>query len=595
MPEPGQQLRIDPSRMSRQGRLRLDKLAGSVVIAEKALRRLVIVDSPDLSSLDISGCTDGLQVRIDRMGALRWIRVPEGPAGSVLELRLPERFLAVSPLEIRGSVAEVELKASWLVAPWTPVSELDESPLDGLSIGAPDTAPAEVRADLHLHVGPGAEKDCLELDCEGTRHLVIKGCRARELVLRNADLQTLDIGECRLLESIGGEFRAERMRISVCRALRRVSGSGQTLDIGCLGTANLDIDGEWGSVSICESELQAVNVRSIQKLRLMDLPYLHFLDHEHIGSLDICHNTCDPDRLIAWVEAQRGLLAHWLARGQKATSDSPAPLGPLTVQWIDRAVAEGESSRLAGILAALSGMAGHPDDAAAVWRLRCALLAACISRNDTQVVASLGDTPWFWGIDPRANPAVWLQDLALLHACKEFPAARDTLLSMMRQGRIAPVWALARALSDHADGATERKDLWREWLQGSLEQLDLRAELDAHLVRGVVPKPPPANMGWIGRMAHAAKHKPVSSLLPELARMICKIDPQGMSETLARKMVGQIPDAGDLLIEVGLDFHRAGAAGTRLLLATGLSAAKQVSQAERAEVMAALLATRSSD
>lgn len=586
MSESGQQLKIDASLISRQGRLQLDKLAGHTVIAEQALRRLEIVDSPDLFSLDLSGCTDGLQVSIDRMGGLRRVRVPEGPAGSVLELHLPERFLAVSPLEIRGSVAEVELKASWLVAPWTPVSELGESPLDGVFIGAPDTAPAEERADLHLLVGPGAEKDGLELDCQGTRHLVIKGCRARALVLLNTDLQTLDIGECRLLESIGGEFRAERVHISVCRALRRVSGSGQALDIACVGAANLDIDGEWGSVSIFQGSFDRLHVRRSQKLQLKALPDLRWLDHEQIGSLEICSDTADPDRLTAWFAEKPGRLEQWLGAVSGSASETTDAFHPLVESWIHRGIGR------AGILAALTELAANPEDIAAVWRLRCALLSACIEHADTEVSASLGDMPWFWGFDPRTNPAVWLQDLALLQACEDFPAATNTLLSMKKQGRIAPVWALARALSDRSSDATERKDLWRGWLRGSLEQLDLRVGVDAPLVHGVLPKPPPANMGWIGQMAHAAKHKHVPSLLPDLARMIRKIDPQGMSETLARKMVDQIPDAGDLLIEVGLDFHRAGAAGARLLLATGLRSAEQLSGASRADTLGALLASR---
>lgn len=588
MSEPKPQLNIDTSLLSQQGHLRLENLAGQLMIAERTLRRLEIVDSPDLSSLDLSGCNDGLQLSIDRIGALRLIRVPEGPAGSVLELHLPERFLAVSSLEIGGSVAEVELKASWLVTPWTPISELGESPLDDVFIGAPDTVPAEAKRALHLLVGPGAVKDRLELDCQGIRHLVVKGCRARELVLLSADLQTLDIGECRLLESVSGEFRAERVSISVCRALRQVSGSGRALDIACVGAANLDIDGEWDSVSVFEGGFDRLHVRRSQKLKLKALPDLRWLDFEHIGSLEICHETAASSRLTAWFAEQPGRLQQWLDSLPGSASGTDA-LNPLVEGWIHRAVGH------SGILAALTELAANPEDIAAAWRLRCALLAACISHTDTEVVASLGDTPWFWGIDPRANAPVWLQDLALLHACKGFPAAAETLQSMTTQGRIAPVWALARALSDRSAGATGRKELWQEWLQCSLEQLDLRAELDAPLVRGVVPKPPLANMGWIGRMAHAAKHKPVTSLLPELARMICKIDPEGMSDTLARKIVDQIPDAGDLLIEVGLDFHKAGASGARLLLATGLESAEKLTTRVRAEVTEALLAARVQD
>ena len=589
MSEPKPQLNIDTSLLSQQGHLRLENLAGQLMIAERTLRRLEIVDSPDLSSLDLSGCNDGLQLSIDRIGALRLIRVPEGPAGSVLELHLPERFLAVSSLEIGGSVAEVELKASWLVTPWTPISELGESPLDDVFIGAPDTVPAEAKRALHLLVGPGAVKDRLELDCQGIRHLVVKGCRARELVLLSADLQTLDIGECRLLESVSGAFRAGHARISVCRALRRVSGNGQALDIACVGAANLDIYGEWDSVSIFEGGFDRLHVRRSQKLKLKALPDLRWLDFEHIGSLEICHETAASSRLTAWFAEQPGRLQQWLDSLPGSASGKPDALSPLVERWIHRAVGH------SGILAALTELAANPEDIAAAWRLRCALLAACISHTDTEVVASLGDTPWFWGIDPRANAPVWLQDLALLHACKEFPAVAETLQSMTTQGRIAPAWALARALSDRSAGATERKELWQEWLQGSLEQLDLRAELDAPLVRGVLPKPPPANMGWIGRMAHAAKHKPVTSLLPELARMIHKIDPQSMSETLSRRMVDQIPDAGDLLIEVGLDFHKAGASGARLLLATGLGSAENLTEGVRAEVTAALLAAQVKD
>ena len=589
MSETNPQLKIDSSSLSQQGHLRLENLSGQVIIAERTLRRLEIVNSPDLSLLDLSDCTDGLQLSIDRIGALRSIRVPEGPAGSVLELRLPERFLAFSPLEIRGSVAEVELKASWLVTPWTPVSELGESPLDDVFIGPPDTAPDEAPAALHLLVGPGAVKDRLALDCQGIRHLVIKGCRVRELVLRGADLQTLDIAECRLLESVSGEFSAERVSISVCRALRQVSGSGRALDIACVGAANLDIDGEWDSVSIFEGGFDRLHVRRSQKLKLKALPDLRWLDFEHIGSLDICHETAASSRLTAWFAEQPGRLQQWLDSLPDSASGTTDALNPLVEEWIHRGAGQ------AGILVALTELAGNPQDTPAAWRLRCALIAACISHTDTEVVASLGDMPWFWGIDPRANAPVWLQDLALLHACRGFPAAAETLQSMTTQGRIAPVWALARALSDRSASATERNDLWREWLQGSLEQLDLCVEQDAPLVRGVVPKPPPANMGWMGRMAHAAKHKPVTSLLPELARMICKIDPQGMSDTLARKIVDQIPEAGDLLIEVGLDFHKAGASGARLLLATGLGSAENLTEGVRAEVTAALLATQLKD
>lgn len=262
---------------------------------------------------------------------------------------------------------------------------------------------------------------------------------------------------------------------------------------------------------------------------------------------------------------------------------------------MNRAGNPGESIRLARVLSSLTDLASNPEDIAAVWRQRCALMTARLKHAGIEPSAGAGDLPWSWGIDPRANPSVWRHDLALLYACKDFRPARDTLRSMEKQGRIAQVWALAKALSDDSDGSIERKNLWRGWLQGSLEQLDLRVEQDAPLVRGVRAIPPPPHAGFMGRLAHAARHKEVQSLLPELARMLRKLDPADMSEILARKMVDQIPDAGDLLIEIGLGFHRAGAAGARVLLATGLSSAGNLPATTRAEVMEALLAWQGRD
>lgn len=472
MSEPRQPLEIDASRISRQGTLQLENLAGEVIIAEKALRRLEIVDSPDLSSLDVC-------------------------------------------------------------------------------------------------------------------------CRAHELILHNADLQTLDIGECRLLESIDGEFQAGRMRVSVCKALRRVSGSGQTLDISCCdGADDLHIGSDWDSVSILQGGFDTLSIRRSQRLQLTELPNLRFLEYEHIGSLGIDSDTCDADRLTAWFVEEPGRLEQWLGNVCGSASGTTDAFNLLTERWIDRAASQNEHTRLAGILASLTELAGNPEDIAAVWRLRCALMTARLRHAGSDPVAGTGDPPWSWGIDPRANPAVWRQDLALLQACKDFAPASHALLSMRQQGRVAQVWALAKALSDESAGSTERNDLRREWLQGSLEQLDLRIEQDVPLARGVRAIPPPPNLGWAGRLAHAARHQEAQSLLPEFARMICKLDPADMSETLAGKMVDQIPDAGDLLIEVGLGFHRAGAAGARVLLATGLSTAGNLSATTKAEVMEALLAAQ---
>lgn len=563
-------IRLGADDLDGGGGCRLTGLEGIVRVVGDDLRSLDIEDSPELEALDLGDCRDDLRLHFTRLPALQWVQLPDGETGATVELALPPDFTPISPLVLDGPIADFGVCAPWLVQPWRLDGPVGKRPVAGLAIGPPSANPPGRSVAAHLVVGRACREERLVMNCRGISHLLIMGARLRELELRHASLERLQISECSKLERIHGRFQARTASISLCRSLASVGGSGRQLDIAVTRSSSLRLEGRWLDTRIALSDCLALQLERPTRLALESLPLLLTIDSRCDYQVQFDKGMFGPNQLACRLAGEPGELTRVFERERRHLGDRSR----ISTHWMRHLAMTDRGRHVPGSLSALRDIAaGSGVDREACWLIRCQLAAQRLEQTDDfhrpAYAFRRGSSGWNWSVFNEPQMVHWLDDLSLYSMCADLPVTAPFRRTLRRLDRMLHAVLLAAALADRYRPEIRQVEI-RGYLRACLARLDL-----AHELKNAPPKPlRPMQPRWFHRHATPWWCQ-FGEGLESLIQSLGVIDDGVSTRHLADRLL-EVDDA-EVMQTAALSMYSTGMSQWRKVLVAGMDAPGKVS------------------
>lgn len=580
-----QTLRLDAEDLDGGGGCCLRELEGIVRVLGTELRALDVEDSPLLVALDLSGCCDDLRLHLTDLPRLKTLLLPGGSSGATIELSLPSSYTPVTPLVIRGPIADFGVCAPWMVQPWRLDRPIGKPPVDSLAIGPPSENPPSRNVSAHLVVGRACREERLVMNCRGISHLLIMGTRLRDLELSHASLERLEISECSNLERIRGRFQARKANISLCQNLSSVSGSGRHLDIAVVKSPRLSLEGRWLKSDVALSDCLSIHLQHPTRLKLNSLPMLMSVESRTDYELDFDSGMFGPNQLSARLAGQPGELTRVFERERPRLGDR----SKLATHWMHHLAMARRSQHVPGALNALRDIATNGVDREACWLIRCQLAAQCLEPGEDlhrpAYAFRRGSSGWNWSIFNEPTMGHWLDDLSLYCLCADLPVTAPFRRTLGRLDRVLHAMLLATALAEGIRPEIRRGE-FLGYLRSCLARLDPERERNSQ----PSPRPRRGCARWLHRHNTPWWYQFDGALKTLIEHLGTIADPM-CSQRLAEVLTGH----GDAMVmqKAAFDMYRADLPHWQEVLVAGLEAPGHVPAKVYRQSMQLLLADRS--
>lgn len=562
-----QTIRLSSSDLDGGGGCRLSGLEGTIRISGGTIQALDIEASPGLEALDLSDCRDDLRLHFCELPSLRWVRLPRGEIGATIELALPPDHTPISPLILDGPVADFGVCAPWLIQPWRLDRPVGKRPVKGLAIGPPAPHPPSRGVAAHLVLGRGDRKEKLSLDCRGIGHLLIMGGQFRELELRNASLERLQVSECPRLERLVGNFQAREARLNLCKRLERVGGSGQALEIAIVQSPRLDLDGRWLKTHLALADCRSLGLKHRTRLELESLPTLVEIDTNVDYDVSFRSGMFGPNVLTAKLGETPGELTKLVDREKSGFGERSR----LSTHWIEHLASGERGLLLPGALSNLRDIALNGVDRGACWLIRCQIAARSVGKATRSLRPKhgfiRGSSRWDWSRLQHQDLEHWLDDLSLYALCSDLEVTTPFRRTLGRLDQLRHAVVLSKALAD-----TNRMEFLRieieDFLRACLSRLDLVGEM------GSAPHRRPQNMIHALFHRNAIRHwRTFTHHLETLIESLGVIDDPECSHRFADRVceLAKVSQAA-LMQNLASSMYLSGLDGWRRVLVAGLDA-----------------------
>lgn len=463
------------------GGLRVSDVADGQALPCSGLQALDVVDSPDLTLLDLRQCPPGLHLLVINCPNLSHVALPRSGSGAVVHLDCGARARRV---EFSGLVAAFD--ACWEGASVALDRAREAAPLDGVVLEDP-CGWEDVPRRLTLFDGvegcvmPAWPRQFPLAGEHSLRHLVVldgsaMGPEAR--IENRVAMEAVVIRNAPGLARVSARQPVDRLRLAGVPELASVTASGRILDV--FGEApdgkaardsdpSLVVHGQWDQARVESLSVAELDARGAGVLSIAALPWLSRLRMDTSCALEIGRGVTR----FAGFAKQGRLTAGGLMSCLEQAMAGDAGAIHLIRHWAGPGT--NARNRLVVLQKALALAEAGTVSLGQAWRLRCALMAddlggadlipedeaphaaSSVPRNweDLRVRKVLSGNIWQWHFPDELYRDGWLADVRLFWLCRaedEAQGVRDRI----EEGRLTlrQVAALAECLMQgHAPGA----------------------------------------------------------------------------------------------------------------------------------------------